>query len=91
MPREKAMMTTDPSAIREHMQVLGADGQPIGPVDAVDTQAIKLTKNDPHAGGQHHWIPLAWVEAVDDAVHLNLPSREAMERWEMREPAMPGM
>lgn len=48
------MMNTD--NIREHMPVVSTDGSPVGTVDHVDGNAIKLTKNDPQAGGMHHWI-----------------------------------
>ena len=37
---------TDANAIREHMEVIGADGVHIGTVDSVDGDRIKLTKND---------------------------------------------
>ena len=37
---------TDANAIREHMEVIGADGVHVGTVDSVDGDRIKLTKND---------------------------------------------
>ncbi|TGV64253.1 DUF2171 domain-containing protein, partial [Mesorhizobium sp. M00.F.Ca.ET.158.01.1.1] len=41
---------TDTSKIREHMEVVGADGVHIGKVDKVDGQRIKLTKADSGEG-----------------------------------------
>jgi len=37
---------TDANAIREHMEVIGADGVHVGTVDHVDGDRIKLTKSD---------------------------------------------
>ena len=37
---------TDANAIREHMEVIGADGVHVGTVDSVEGDRIKLTKSD---------------------------------------------
>jgi hypothetical protein len=42
---------------------------------------VKLTKDDPDAGGEHHFIPLAWVDHVDENVHLKQAGAEAKARW----------
>jgi hypothetical protein len=42
---------------------------------------VKLTRSDQAAGGEHHFIPLAWVERVDDKVHLRQAAAEAKARW----------
>jgi hypothetical protein len=66
---------TDASAIREHMEVIGADGVHLGTVDKIDGDRIKLTKADSsvqmegaeggaHAG-HHHYISLGLVAAVE--------------------------
>ena len=34
------------------------------------TNQIKLTKHDA-PDGKHHFIPLSWVDHVDQQVHLN--------------------
>jgi hypothetical protein len=69
--------------IREHMEVLGSDGKHIGTVDHLEGEdKIKLTRKDPSAGGKHHFIPLDWVDHVDDKVHLNKPSVEAIVQWQ---------
>lgn len=62
-------MTTDLSKIREHMEVIGADGVHVGTVDTVDGQRIKLTKADSGMGrhrGHHHYIPLSLVAEIDE-------------------------
>ena len=68
--------------IRAHMKVIGADRQPVGTVDHIDGDRIKLAKNDPQAGGQHHYIPADWVESVDgDQVCLRQNASEACQQW----------
>jgi hypothetical protein len=69
-------------AIKEHMEVVGSDGTHVGTVDHLEgSDRMKLTKSDPSAGGEHHFIPLAWVDKVDSKVHLNKDTREAMASW----------
>lgn len=56
------------SKIREHMEVIGADGVHVGTVDKVDGKRIKLTKKDSGEGshrGHHHYISLALVAEVE--------------------------
>ncbi len=68
--------------IKEHMEVYGSDGERLGTVDHLEgADSIKLTKNDPKAGGQHHLIPVAWVSRVDQHVHLNKSCDDAMKQW----------
>ncbi len=65
----------DASAIRDHMEVIGADGVHIGTVDGVEGNRIKLTKPDSGMGshaGHHHYIPIALVAEVEgDKVRLS--------------------
>jgi hypothetical protein len=56
------------SSIREHMEVIGADGVHVGTVDHVDGDRIKLTKNDSgegHHKGHHHFIPGSLVAEIE--------------------------
>jgi hypothetical protein len=58
----------DISAIREHMEVIGADGVHIGTVDRLEGNRIKLTKKDSGEGshrGHHHYVPTALVADVE--------------------------
>ncbi len=61
--------------IREHMEVIGADGVHVGTVDHLDGNRIKLTKADSGEGshaGHHHYISLGLVAAVEgDTVRLS--------------------
>ena len=47
------------NSVREHMEVIGADGVHIGTVDKIEGDRIKLTKKDSGQGsheGHHHYI-----------------------------------
>ncbi len=65
----------DLSAVREHMEVIGADGVHVGTVDHVDGGRIKLTKADSGMGshkGHHHYIAGGLVAEVEgDKVRLS--------------------
>jgi len=55
--------------IKEHMEVIGADGVHVGTVDRVENGKIKLTKADSGEGkhkGHHHFIDLGLVAEVED-------------------------
>jgi hypothetical protein len=55
-------------AIKEHMEVIGADGVHVGTVDRVENGRIKLTKADSGEGkhrGHHHYISLNLVAEVE--------------------------
>ena len=56
----------DATQIREHMKVVSSDGKHVGIVDHVEGDRIKLTKNDPAAGGQHRYVGICDVEHVTD-------------------------
>lgn len=73
----------DSSAIREHMEVIGADGAHVGTVDKVEGDRIKLTKSDRGAGGTHHWVSTALVAEVEaNAVRLSTTAENAVQLWE---------
>ena len=77
----------DSSEIREHMEVIGADGVHVGTVDKVEGGRIKLTKQDSGAeiegaqgqhSGHHHYISLGLVAEVEgDAVRLSATAANA--------------
>jgi len=58
----------DLSRIKEHMEVIGADGAPVGTVDRVEGKRIKLTKQSSGEGrhkGHHHYIDTALIAEVE--------------------------
>ena len=79
---------TDTNSIREHMEVIGADGVHVGTVDNVDGKRIKLTKADSGAeiegaqgahAGHHHYISLGLVADVEgDTVRLSATAANAV-------------
>jgi hypothetical protein len=71
--------------VDEHMEVVGSDGSHVGKVDKVRGDRIILAKSDPNAGGQHHSVPCAWVERVEEKVMLNKSAEEAMSAWRNEE------
>ena len=66
---------TDMSRIREHMEVIGADGAHVGTVDRVENNRIRLTKDDSGEGrhrGHQHYIDGSLVTEVEgDKVRLS--------------------
>ena len=59
---------TDMSKIKEHMEVIGADGAHVGTVDRVENNRIKLVKRDSGEGrhkGHHHYIDSSLIAEVE--------------------------
>ena len=61
--------------IKEHMEVIGADGVHVGTVDRIDGNRIKLTRKDSGEGsheGHHHFISRGLVADIEgDQVRLS--------------------
>jgi hypothetical protein len=70
------------NGIREHMDVVGSDGETIGKVDCVRGDHIVLTRSD-SPDNRHHAIDCSMVQTVEgDQVRLDMPAEEAKSRWE---------
>ena len=70
--------------IKPHMPVVCSENGEFATVDGIEGHSsIKLTKDD---SGQHHYIPLDWVTAVDDKVHIDRPGTQAMHEWTTKPP-----
>lgn len=69
--------------IREHMEIIGADGVHVGTVDKVEGHRIKLTKADSGMGshkGHHHYVSTGLVATVDgDTVRLSANGAVAVQ------------
>lgn len=64
--------------IQEQMPVVGSDGRPVGSVDHLDGDFIKLTRSDDASGGRHRWIPRTLVAGLDGGlVRLSVPAAQA--------------
>lgn len=74
----------DPAEIMEDMEVVGSDGEHVGTVDHMEgLDRIKLSKDDPASGGEHHIIPLDLVEGInEDCVVLRKPAADVMRTWQ---------
>ena len=57
----------DLKEIKEHAEVIGADGVHVGTVDHVDGDRIKLAKRD-SGDDRHHYISGGLVAEVEDGV-----------------------
>jgi hypothetical protein len=70
----------DLSQVREHMEIVGADGVRVGTVDAVESGRIRMTKPDSGShSGHHHYISGGLVAAVEEnEVRLTANSQAAV-------------
>jgi hypothetical protein len=50
--------------IREHMELVDADGSHIGTVDSIEGDRIKLSKQD-SATGDHRYVSLSQVAGIE--------------------------
>ena len=80
--------TGNTSSIRERMEVVGSDGQHVGTVDHVEGGRIKLTRNDPAAGGEHHYIQSDQVRSVGSRVELHGSADEVRRSWQSDDPQL---
>jgi len=71
---------TASSKIQERMDVIASCGKKVGVVDHIEGETLKLTKSD-SPDGQHHFIPVGWVDHVDTHVHLKKNSQETEQGW----------
>ena len=56
----------DLSQVREHMEVVGADGVHLGTVDKVEGDRIKLTRKDSGShSDHHHYLSGGLVAAIE--------------------------
>ncbi len=68
----------DASEIKEHANVIGADGVHLGTVDKVEGDRIKLTKDD-SSDGKHRYISMGLVAEVEDGtVRLSADADNAL-------------
>jgi len=80
----------DKSQIKEHMEVIGADGVHVGIVDHFDDsgERIKLTKKDsPQTkggkGASHHYLPVGLIaEFEGDKIRLSATGENAVNMFE---------
>ena len=82
----------DLSRIREHMEVIGADGVHLGTVDRVEENRIKLIRADSGVSHEehHHYIPRGLVAEVEgDKVRLTARGDVVADLFEQEESGQP--
>jgi hypothetical protein len=72
----------DSTLIKVHMDVISSDRKAVGKVDKIEDGTIKLTKQSSPDGQHHHFIPLSWVDRVDQHVHLNKSGADVTLHWQ---------
>ena len=78
--------------VKEHMEIIGADGVHLGTVDRVDGDRIKMTRKDSGVGHEehHHYIPRGLVAEVEgDKVRLSSNADVAANLLETEEGGQP--
>ncbi len=70
-------------AVKEGMEVIGADGVHVGTVDRIEGDRIKLTRKDSGQGshaGHHHYLSEGLVAGVEgDKVRLSANAAVAVQ------------
>ena len=75
-----AVYLTDPGTYGRHF-VGPQDGR--GTVDHLEgSDKIKLTKQSSPDGQHHHFIPVSWIDHVDQHVHLNKSGADVTSHWQ---------
>lgn len=68
--------------VREQMEVLGSDNEPVGTVDRVAGERIILAKGDPQSGGVHHSLMCTSIDRIEGGkVILDATAEQAKMRW----------
>jgi hypothetical protein len=78
--------------IREHMEVIGADGVHLGTVDRVEGNRIKLIRADSGQGHEehHHYVPRGLVAEVEgDRVRLTARGDVVADLFEQEQSGEP--
>jgi hypothetical protein len=83
MQRISEFQMSEPWQVEEHMDVISSDLKTVGKVDHLDgSDKIKLTKQSSPNGEHHHFIPISWIDHVDQHVHLNKTGADVTAHWE---------
>jgi hypothetical protein len=78
--------------IREHMEVIGADGVHIGTVDRVEDNRIKLIRADSGVAHEdhHHYIPRGLIAEVEgEKVRLTARADVVADLFEQEQSGQP--
>lgn len=68
--------------VREHMEVVGSDGEHVGTVDRTAGDRLILAKSDPDSGGAHHSLMCTSIDRIEgDKLFLDVSAEEAKRQW----------
>lgn len=65
--------------IKPNMPVVCSQDNQFAVVDYLEGMDNIRLKRD--SAGTVHYIPVSWVNAIDDKVHIDRPGSEAMKEW----------
>jgi hypothetical protein len=68
----------NPTRIQKHMDVVSSKNEPLGMVDHILGANLKLARD---VVGQHHYVPMSWIDHIDDKVHLALTANDVERLW----------
>jgi hypothetical protein len=91
-PESRRFLMSGFEDIREHMEVIGADGVHIGTVDRVEGNRIKLIRADSGVRHEdhHHFIPRGLIAEVEgDKVRLTARGDVVADLFEQEESGAP--
>jgi hypothetical protein len=78
----------NPSQIKADMPVVCSNQVPFAVVERMEDNDWICVRHDDNE--REHYIPLSWVRAVDESVHIDRPARQAMLQWST-EPSFNGL
>ena len=68
----------NPARIQRNMAVFSSHGEQLGAIDHIEGGNLELVRD---AVGQHHFIPLRWIDRVEDAVYLTRTGEDVRRLW----------
>jgi hypothetical protein len=68
----------NPTQIQKHMPVVSVNDERLGVVDHILGSNLKLARD---IVGQHHFVPLAWIDRIDEQIHLTRSTDEVERLW----------
>lgn len=78
----------NPTQIKPNMPVVCSNATQFATVERMEGNDWIRLRNDDK--GTPHYIPFSWVQAVDDRVHVDRPSKQAVMQWSTT-PSFDGM
>lgn len=72
------MTSPSPTKIQKHMDVVSSKHEPLGVVDHVAGTDLKLSRD---VVGQHHFVPLTWIDYIDEKIHLKRSAKDVERLW----------